>query len=181
MNKKLFFKKDYPEIIKFFGDEQEYITYNELLNIFVNNVSNLNRSIEGFVVVDINGNWFKTKLNWYLERHRAKDFVNQPSAFIELVLKDEADDVFALLEDQPVVLKEMQDLQHKVINKANTLVNSVTMYWKTNKDLSRKDYAIKGKGELDILEFALAMMFYTTGEEPNWNQFLLKQIKKIAW
>jgi len=68
-------------------------------------------NVEGYVVMDDKGNWWKEKCAWYLERHRAKDFVNQPNAFVELVLKDEADDVFALIADQPEVLKEMQDLQ----------------------------------------------------------------------
>lgn len=138
-------------------------------------------NIEGYVVIDDKGNWWKEKCPWYLERHRAKDFVNQPNAFIELVLKDEADDVFALISDQPEVLEEMQELQHKVISKANTIVNTVTDYWQANKELNRKDYAIKGQQELSGLEFALAMQYYGKGAEPNWKEFLLKQIKKIEW
>jgi len=137
--------------------------------------------IEGYVVIDDKGNWWKEKCEWYLKRHRAKDFVNQPSAFIELVLKDEADDIFTLIADQPEVLKEMQDLQHKVIHKANMLVNTVTAYWEENKDLSRKDYAIKGKDQLSTLEFAPAMMYFTKGDEPNWKEFLLRAVKKIEW
>ncbi len=139
------------------------------------------KNIEGYVVIDDKDNWWKEKTAWYLERHRAKDFINQPNAFIALVLKDEADDVFALLVDQPEILKEMQELQHKVISKANTIVNSVTSYWNKNKELSRKDYAIKGKDTLHPLEFPLAMQFYTAGDEPDWNNFLLKQVKKIDW
>jgi len=138
-------------------------------------------NIEGYVVIDDKGNWWKEKGAWYLERHRAKDFINQPRAFVELVLKDEADDVFALLEDQPEVLKEMQELQHRVIHRANLLVNTVTKYWEKNKDLSRKDYAILGQEELTQLEFPPAMQFYTHGEEPDWKAFLLKSIKRIEW
>ena len=138
-------------------------------------------NIEGYVVVDDLGNWWKEKCNWYLERHRAKDFVNQPNAFIELVLKDEADDVFTLIADQPEVLKEMQELQHKVIQKANLLVNTVTAYWLENKDLSRKEYAIKGQDVLTSLEFPAAMQYYSKAAEPNWKEFLLRSIKKIEW
>jgi T4 RnlA family RNA ligase len=137
--------------------------------------------IEGFVVVDEGDNWYKLKTPWYLERHRAKDFINQPHAFIELVLKDEADDVFAMIADQPEVLAEMQELQHKVITKANSIVNLVTAYWNLNKELDRKEYAIKGQSELDNFSFGLAMKYYTTGIEPNWNERLLTQIKKMEW
>lgn len=137
--------------------------------------------IEGYVAVDKNGNWWKEKCDWYLARHRAKDFVNQPRAFVELVLKDEADDVFTLIADQVEVHAEMLKLQHDVITKANTIVNHVTTYWKDNKHMSRKDYAIKGKSELETLHFALAMSYYGKDEEPNWNEFLLKQVKNIEW
>ena len=138
-------------------------------------------NLEGYVCVDKHGNWWKEKCAWYLERHRAKDFVNQPNAFVQLVLKDEADDVFTLLVDQPEILAEMQVLQHKVITVANRYVNRVTKYWEENKELSRKDYAIKGKTELDWLEFTLAMKYYSFGGEPDWNQFFLVQHKKIEW
>jgi len=137
--------------------------------------------IEGYVVIDTKGNWYKVKCPWYLERHRAKDFVNQPMAFVELVLKEEADDVFTLIADQPEIVEEMRELQHKVITKANCMVNNVTEYFNTNKALTRKDYAIKGKGELDGFEFSLAMMYYTGHEAPEWNTFFLKVLKKIQW
>jgi len=139
------------------------------------------KGVEGYVCIDDNNNWWKEKALWYLERHRAKDFINQPNAFVQLVLKEEADDVFALLVDQPEVLAEMQVLQHKVITVANRYVNRVTKYWQENKDLIRKDYAIKGKTELDWLEFMLAMKYYGYGDEPNWNDIFLVQHKKIDW
>ena len=138
-------------------------------------------NVEGYVTIDDKGQWAKHKCAWYLERHRAKDFINQPNAFIELVLKDEADDVFALIADQPEVLAEMQALQHKVNEYANTYVNNVTAYYNENKELSRKDYAIKGKAELSGFEFPAAMMYYGNGEEPNWKELLLRFIKKIDW
>ncbi len=138
-------------------------------------------NIEGYVVIDINDNWYKKKCGWYLTRHRAKDFVNRPDAFIELVLKDEADDVFSLLADQPEILKEMEELQHAVVEKSNRIINTVSEYWIYNYKLDRKEYAIKGKADLSPLEFPLAMKYYTTGTEPDWNKFLLGWIKKIEW
>jgi len=138
-------------------------------------------NLEGYVVIDEYGNWWKEKAQWYLERHRAKDFINQPNAFVQLVLKEEADDVFALIADQPEIVAEMQALQHKVITVANRYINSTTKYWQENKELTRKDYAIKGKTELDWLEFTMAMKYYTFGDEPDWNGFFLVQHKKIDW
>ena len=138
-------------------------------------------NIEGYVVIDTNGNWYKLKTAWYLARHKAKDFINRPVEFIKLVLKDEADDVFALVLDQPELHDEMVLLQHQVIKKANSMVNSVTKYWEANNELSRKDYAIKGKTELSGFEFPLAMQYYTKGAEPNWTNHLLNVVKKVNW
>jgi len=137
-------------------------------------------NVEGYVVQDDSGNWWKEKCDWYLERHRAKDFVNQPLAFIKLVLAEEADDIYTLLADQPEVLQEMQELQRNATSIANTIINTVTAYYNDNKDLIQKDYAIKAKAELEWLEFALAMQFYSKGE-PDWNQWFTKKIKKIDW
>lgn len=140
-------------------------------------------NIEGYVCIDSNDNWWKEKAAWYLERHRAKDFVNQPNAFILLVLKEEADDVFTLIADQPEIVAEMQVIQHKVITRANRFINVTTKYWQDNKDLTRKEYAIKGKAELGRLEFALAMKYYTLGDEPDWTGTFIDQHerRKIDW
>lgn len=138
-------------------------------------------NIEGYVVIDNNGTWWKEKTDWYVTRHRAKDFVNRPLAFIELVLKDEADDVFALMSDQPEVLAELHATQHNAIRIANHLINSVTKFWLDNNTMTRKDYAIKGKAELEPLAFAAAMRYYADNSEPDWKKLLLQAIKKIDW
>jgi len=137
--------------------------------------------IEGYVVVTDTGEWAKMKSVWYLERHRAKDFINQPMAFVELCLKDEADDIFSLVEDQPEIHKEMLELQHKVVTKANHYIANVTNYYNENKDLSRKDYAIKAKAEMEGYEFALAMQYFVKQVEPDWEGFLLQVHKKVNW
>lgn len=136
---------------------------------------------EGYVVIDTNGNWGKCKTDWYLARHRAKDFVNTPLRFVELVLKDEADDVYELVSDQPEIYKEMKELEVKVVDKANTIVNAVIKFYNTNKELNRKDFAIKGQAELVGFEFALAMMYYIKGSEPDFKAFLLNVVRKIDW
>jgi len=137
--------------------------------------------IEGYVVIDDKNNWYKLKTPWYLERHRAKDFINQPYAFVNLVLKEEADDVLGLVADQPPLHEEMIALQHMIVTKANHFVNIVTKYYKENKDLSRKDYAIKAQEELVGFEFPLAMQYYVNESEPDWKGFLLQVSKKINW
>lgn len=137
-------------------------------------------NLEGYVCIDDKGNWWKEKGAWYLERHRAKDFINNRTAFTLLVLNNEADDMVSLMADQPEILAEMKELQHRIISKANSIINKVSAYYNENKDLSRKDYAIKGKNELSWVEFPLAMQYFS-GSEPNWGEFLVNQVKKIDW
>jgi len=139
------------------------------------------KRIEGYVIIDDNNNWWKVKSPWYLERHKAKDFINRTDGFITLVLKEEADDVLVLLADQPEVLAQMEELQSRVTKKANRIINNVSEFWLYNYKLERKEYAIKGKKELSAVEFPLAMMYYSYGNEPDWGSFLVKWVKKLEW
>jgi len=138
------------------------------------------KGIEGYVVIDEFDQWAKLKTPWYIERHRAKDFINRPIAFIELVIKEEIDDVMALL-DQEEVRKQAEEWIWKVTRKMNGIINRVTRHYRQNKSLSRKDFAIKSKSALSNDEFSLAMMYYAKGEEPDWNDFFLRRVKKIDW
>jgi len=164
--------------------DQKLINTNNRVSIHnpdVLNTLETDTGIEGYVVIDTNNVWWKLKTPWYTKRHKAKDFINQPLAFVELVLSEEADDVLLLVADQPYVLDELLTLQHKVITKANEIITKVTKYNNKNNELSRKDYAILGKTELDNIEFVLAMVCYANPVEPNWHQYFLKFIKKIEW
>ena len=136
--------------------------------------------MEGYVVVGANGEWIKLKTPWYLERHRAKDFINRPTAFIEMVIKDELDDVMALL-DQEDVRRQAEEWAFIVTRLMNETINRVTEFYRENRELSRKDYAIKAQSALTKNEFTLAMMYFAKQEEPDWKAFFLKQVKKIDW
>lgn len=133
---------------------------------------------EGFVVHSRDGQVIKLKCPWYLARHRCIDIVRNPLAFAELVLKGESDDVKELMS---YLREEMDKIEYAVTRYVNKSFKTVTAYWQANKDLTRKYYAIKGREELNGVDFSLAMMYYSNGVEPKWNDFYLKQLKKIDW
>lgn len=138
-------------------------------------------NIEGYVVIDDKGEWTKHKCDWYLLRHKAKNFVETPRAFMELVLLDESDDVLALMHDQPEVLKELESMKHKVVTTANTFINDVTSFYAANKHLKQKEYAMNARKELESFEFSLAMIYYKTGKEPDWTEHFVRSLKRVDW
>lgn len=136
--------------------------------------------IEGIVVIGNEGDWIKMKTQWYLDRHRAKDFLNRPAAFVEMVIKEEVDDVLQLL-DQEGTRQQADEWAYAVTRTMNGIVNRVTRYYLENKQLSRKEFAIKAQSVMNKHEFALAMMYYTKEDEPDWKAYFLKGVKRIDW
>ena len=61
----------------------------------------------------------------------------------------------------------------------NHLVKTVDEYYEHNKDLDRKDYAIKGQTELDKKEFSLAMLKYT-GKPFSYKEIMKKWYKDFG-
>ena len=134
--------------------------------------------IEGFVVrtPDI---WFKLKTDWYLSLHRLKDSINSPRRLFEAVLDEATDDLRASFHDDPLALKQIADMEEYVIELYHEMAPTVeTFYW-VNKNLDRKEYAIKGQQELKPMYFSLAMQKYT-GREPDYKGFLKKQWKRLG-
>ncbi|MCK5020056.1 MAG: T4 RnlA family RNA ligase [Candidatus Peribacteraceae bacterium] len=133
---------------------------------------------EGYVITNKDGLRVKVKCQWYLDRHRCIDIIKNPNNFIELVLKGEADDVKQLMFH---LKDEMDRIEYAVTRYVNHTANTVTTYFEEHKDWIRKDYAIKAKEVLSSVEFTFAMMYYVKREEPDWNGFLIRSVKKIDW
>ena len=136
--------------------------------------------IEGYVVIDTNNNWYKLKTDWYISRHRAKDYINQLSKFIELVITEESDDIYQLIIDQPEIYNQLKLIESKVKQLINSIIQTVQTFYISNQHSSRKDYAIAGKTKLTSFEFALAMECYKhRSTELNWDMYFISKIDTI--
>lgn len=119
------------------------------------------QQIEGFIAVMKSGQRFKIKTEWYLALHHTKDSITVPRRLFEAVLEEASDDLKSLFHDDPLAIKQIEEMENFVENHYNHMVASVENFYNANKHLDRKDFAILGQQELSRDFFGLAMMKYT--------------------
>lgn len=139
--------------------------------------------IEGYVFKfeDIDGNpiWAKKKTKWYLARHHCIDSIKSPRRLYECVLREATDDMRTLFERDPVAIQKIEDMEKFVSETYNHMVAIVEGFYTANKDLERKEYAIKGQKELDRKYFGLAMNLYI-GKPNDYKEYMSKSFKKFG-
>ena len=132
--------------------------------------------IEGYVV---HGPWgrFKQKTAWYQNLHHLKDSINGTKALIESIVFSRIDDVKALFATDTFTLDRIKTMEEKVIPVFNRIVKTTEEFVASNKDLPRKDFAIKGQAEIPQY-FHLAMQSYL-GKPVNYEDFCMKYYKEL--
>lgn len=143
---------------------------------FINNIPNM-IDIEGFVIVLKGEQRIKIKTLDYLRKHKCKESVDNAKALIENILYESIDDVKSLFVDNEFILNRIKEFENIVIPKYNHIDNTINLFYNSNKNLSRKDYAIKGISELGNL-FHLAMNLYL-GKEADIKEFCMKYYKDV--
>lgn len=155
----------------------------ETLNVFdpvqfVQDIAGMS-GIEGFVIELESGQYVKIKAEAYLVLHRTKDCINSPRRLYEVVLEDASDDLKSLFNNDALAMKQILEMELKVSHLYNHLVASIELFYETNKDLTRKDYAIKGQEELPSLHFSLAMQKFL-GVDVDYKAFMKKKWKEFG-
>lgn len=136
--------------------------------------------IEGFVIKLDNGLMFKHKTEAYCILHHLKDSINCARKLWEACITGTTDDLRALFKDDPISVARIIDMEEKASRIYNHVEVSVENFYKENKDLDRKSYAIKGQ---EILNkdgtFSLAMNLYI-GRDSGVKNFLIKHYKSYG-
>lgn len=161
--------------------DQTYITMQE----FIESIPDMQK-IEGFVIRLASGQRVKIKTTWYLALHHTKDNINSPRRLFEAVLEEATDDMRMLFHDDPLAIKTIQEMEDFVSEKYNHMVDMVERFYKRNKALTRKEYAILGQTEFaGTFYFGLAMNKYIEREfsykdflKGKWKQLGLKDVEK---
>jgi T4 RnlA family RNA ligase len=133
------------------------------------------KGIEGFVIRFEDGQLVKIKTDEYLALHKTKDSVTIPRRLFECVILESTDNLKQLFRNDPLSLTRIEEMENDVRPKYNHMISFVEKYYEENRNLVRKDYAIKGKEILGDY-FGLAMNKYT-GREPNYKEFAIKNWK----
>jgi RNA ligase len=137
-------------------------------------------NIEGFVVRLASGQCVKVKTTWYLALHHTKDSITNPRRLFEAVVDECVDDLRSLFWDDPIANCMIDEMQNRVDGIYNHLIVLVERFYEANKELSRKDYAIKGQEELPRLYFVLAMNLLL-GKQNDYKSFLKAKYKEFGF
>jgi T4 RnlA family RNA ligase len=134
------------------------------------------QGVEGVVVVLKDGTWFKAKTPWYAALHKTKDSINSKKKLFECVVTEASDDLKAMFYDDPLAMKLIIEMETLVAPKFDHFIALVENFYKDNKDLDRKSYAIKGQQELQREVFSLAMTKYL-GRDVDYKEWAVKHIE----
>ena len=124
-----------------------------------------------------NSHLVKVKNIWYVNLHQIKSNLNTTSKIIETIIDETSDDVRVLFAEDKHFLDNITRLENVVSPRISRIEADVEKFYSDNKELSRKDYAIKAQAELQPY-MSLAMNLYI-GKETNYKEFFKKNIDKI--
>lgn len=119
---------------------------------------------EGLVVVFDNFDMMKIKTSDYMSLHKAKDNVFNEKNLVDMILNETIDDVKALFSDSKEILEYISEMEKAIVSIFNNYIDHACTLYNSNKDLSRKDYAIKMQKLSDKMLFGLAMEVYLNGK-----------------
>lgn len=148
---------------------------------FVQSIPAMQDDIEGYVA-RIGDLWFKVKTEKYMSLHHAKDSINNPRRLFEAVVDEGVDDLRSMFAHDDLAIKQIDEMQTKVVAMYNHLVRLVEEYYNANKAGDRKTYAIGAqKLELNGLKLlSLAMNMYL-GKDPDFKGFLKSKYKELGF
>ena len=136
---------------------------------------------EGYILEffdsDGNSHLVKVKNIWYVNLHQIKSNLNTTAKIIETIIDETSDDVRVLFSEDKHFLDNITRLENVVSPRISKIEADIEKFYSDNKELSRKDYAIKAQAELQPY-MSLAMNLYI-GKETNYKEFFKKQIDKI--
>lgn len=115
--------------------------------------------IEGYVVF-FEDQLIKVKTDWYVSLHRSRESVDIPSRLFDCIIDEATDDLKQLFVTDKFLLEKICKMEELVIPQYNAFAKQVKEFVEQNKELGRKDYAIKGQKELHPAMFKLVMQEY---------------------
>lgn len=155
---------------KYWIDSVDLSTVNK--SDFVNQIDKM-CGIEGYIVKFKDGKWVKVKTEQYRELHKTRDSVNNNKALYACIVNEAADELRSLFHDDPYSLKRIQVAEEHVSRHYNHMVKTVEDFYELNRNLSRKDYAIKGQQDNPKHIFTLCMEKYI-GRDVDYKAAMVK-------
>ena len=146
----------------------------------VQEVYEMQESIEGFVFKLKNGTFFKVKTNKYCSLHHTKDSILIESRLFNVVLDGGSDDLRQIFKDDPLSIESIKKMEQKVFTTYNSIISTVTDFHDAFKNLERKEYAQKVTSLLpkQYNMQGLAFMLFNN-KVPDYKENLRKYMKDV--
>ena len=119
----------------------------------------------------------KVKNHTYCNLHKIKDSISNPEALAELIIRGGVDDVYEMFSDDDITINLIEDMENKIVPIFNHMVATTEMFYNTNKNLTRKEYAIKAIDEAEML-MPLLMNLYIE-RAISYEDFSVRNLHKI--
>lgn len=132
-----------------------------------------NAKIEGYVIHLNDGSFMKIKTRWYLDLHGVLTNYTE-RRIAELIVQEKIDDLYFMIQDEYEVIEKIRKIEHQVIEHFNNMINIVENIVKNEKDISKKEMALKYKNHP---LFSLLMKLFDN-KEPDYVNFWIKNYLK---
>lgn len=148
---------------------------------FVLSIPAMQDDVEGYVA-RIGTLWFKVKTEKYMSLHHAKDSINNPRRLFEAVVDEGVDDLRSMFAHDALAIKQIDEMQQRVVHMYNHLVATVTDYHTAHKSEDRKTYAIGAQPmELNGIKLMGLLMNMYLGKDPDFKGWLKAKYKELGF
>lgn len=148
---------------------------------FVLGIAAMQDDIEGYVC-RIGDLWFKVKTEKYISLHHAKDSINNPRRLFEAIIDEGVDDLRSMFAHDALAIKQIDEMEARVVAMYNHIVNLVQTYYDTYKATDRKAYAIGAQhlefNNLKLLGLAMSMYL---GKDPEFKSWIKSRYKELGF
>lgn len=138
----------------------------------INKLQESSEGNEGWVVYFDNGQRVKFKTLDYIRKHKCKDNLYNEKNLADIILSDTLDDIYPLIKNDIKTLEYVNNFKEKVISLKNKLESELLNFYENNKNLDRKNFAIKAKQEYPE-KMSLLMNLYL-GRDFGLDEYIIK-------
>lgn len=171
------------EIISVWPINDQFSSVDEIVQKCRNSSFERKDVLEGYTVLFTNGEIVKIKTPQYVELAKLRDAIKSDLAIVKMLFCEQLDDFMAEFKDNSEVLSFVNSIISSVNDTWNKRLKRTKQFWDDNKELERKDYALKAKSLLtDANDFSLVMQYYKeSGNIVNLNNFIDGYLKRREW
>jgi RNA ligase len=134
---------------------------------YLHHLSETTEDIEGWVFQLSNGEMYKLKTKWYMDRHHAMTFLRVRD-IARMVVNESIDDLKSKLASDGIDITEIVQIETEVVGQINQLAHEIKTVAEQYKDRERKEVAMLIGPAGENYKWFKQVMQIHSGFEPDW-------------